>query len=312
MEKIKKDVRPYGECVECGKYGELTGEHIFAAWIGRHIHDTQEFTDSFLWTDQRFVRTRIDNRSERASEHGHANAKLAILCKACNNELGSALQDAVSAVMKPLLNGEQWWVSDKNRQLIASWISSFVMTRQFVHPELAAISSEQRLKFHTTRLPFENLSVWIAPFHGTESMASWYRGFYMNFLDVEETLVRIVKDPVVKNSFILVVTIGKLVFLVFGLADKTMGNMAGSLWIKAARCAESLGLTRLWPTYSAFPTVTPASLGDADLEQVALSFALAFDEGIGREQFIGAVRWTQASTLASRGRYVQEGNFDAR
>lgn len=143
-----------GYCIMCNlKKKPLTREHIFAAWIGRLGLGTQTNTHSYFNYAGEETRQVIPGK--------HADKKLPILCRDCNNVWGSGLQDDASGLLKPLIRGEWPSLSTADQLTIAKWATCYHYVREFLHPELVTSTRGERLRFYLTTTPPPGIRVWI-------------------------------------------------------------------------------------------------------------------------------------------------------
>lgn len=194
--------RPYDRefCVLCNEKKPLTGEHIFAAWIGKAIgYDSRKSSDIF-GLDQDLTYTPINEE--------HSQRKLRILCGDCNNHWGSDLQTATSKFLKPLLLGETFTLDNNECEILTRWVTCFVMVREFGHPTLVSITSQARKTFRDVFTIPEGTRIWIGRFDGVErNLTSWHRSLAWNMAAVA---------PEHPDTFFMLFAIAKVVIFVFG------------------------------------------------------------------------------------------------
>ncbi|MRW89243.1 hypothetical protein GJ699_04535 [Duganella sp. FT80W] len=196
-----------GNCIFCGEKRKLTGEHMFAHWVSKATSATN-YPDLQLT-----LRTRSGNSVARYDltsftsprNKGSVNFRLNILCDSCNSGWGSTLQDHTNQVLKPILNGGPLVLDDSGRELVAKWMTSFIMVRQFLHPELNSIPSESRLDFYRTQRPMTGLSVWVSKYDGDNSHECTYRALAI----ISETEAA----PISPNTGFVTMVMGNLIFL---------------------------------------------------------------------------------------------------
>lgn len=237
-------------CIFCGKNDYLTGEHLFAQWIGKALPPMYgPGTNVHLSTDKgeefEFV-----NLSERG---GHANARLNVLCEDCNSGWGSILQQQASNILKPILSEKRWRIANIDRSCIASWVTSFTMVRQFLHPTLAVLDAAQRKAFYDTKEPLEGLCLWVANFNGTRQLLStWYTGLAVN------------SEVTKPNMFLVALTMGNLLFFSYGTgANVDLENQQEEIVGLKSRLIE-LGFIPVWPINSCSPIGEPLTLSDEE------------------------------------------------
>ena len=250
-------------CIFCGEYAYLTGEHMFAQWIGKALGQSLRGGTNFMLVTADGNEIEAIDLAERG---GHANARLNLLCEECNSGWGSILQNTASMVLKPLLKEGRWRVSSEECSCIASWVTSFAMVRQFLHPRLVVMGAVERKLFFETKAPMKNISVWVAEFEGSNQLATWYSGLVYPIT---------LREP---NVFLMVFTMGSFVFVSYGMnSSVNPDELTEDLRCLSARLIE-LGLVPVWPTKPQPPLSAPLRLTDEDYRELAplLKRALEF------------------------------------
>jgi hypothetical protein len=158
-------------CIFCNQlHEELTSEHVFADWIGRCIGYTSKYSAAELITPNKHQRT--------LTPGNHAEQTLKILCAKCNNQWGGNLQSKTAAILKPFIMRPESWrrLSQKERTQVTRWLISFIMVRQFVHPELVTFTIDDRLHFRKTSTIPAGTHAWLGRFGGTRNnLSTWHR-----------------------------------------------------------------------------------------------------------------------------------------
>ena len=306
-----------GKCIFCGNVEKMTGEHLFARWTSKAVGavNRSEFTATLKMRD--YVRVdKFDMMAfKREQDIGHANVKLNVMCADCNNVWGSGIQDRASSTLKPLLTSDIWGMSDLHREQIATWITSFIMVSQYIHPEIVCIHEDERSEFRTTTTPPRGLSVWIARYDGGNSYESRLRSF--GFLDNS------FMGPQLPNSCLTTMALGSLIFFVYytsiestgrqytlpNLHSITLHNMMsvssgrrkitpnpGFVWphnhpdfpIFFEReywpihdLLAEIGMDQIWPTFELFPTASKRALNHQDYMELndLVSLSLKNEDG---------------------------------
>lgn len=152
----------------CGSQEPLTGEHVYAAWIGRCLKFKSERSRYYLSLNGVV--------EDHEVESDFANNKLKVLCAECNNIWGSDLQDKYAQKLKAHLRGEVKFFNQDEIYTLAEWAALFQMIRQYVHPTLLSIPSETLREFRKTKKLPEGLYIWIAGQNSAKhEVRSWYR-----------------------------------------------------------------------------------------------------------------------------------------
>lgn len=202
-----------GTCIFCGTVEMMTGEHIFANWTSKAVRPDNHTHAALTYRYKGEIRKEtIDLTKFKGDRNiGHANMRLYVLCEECNSGWGSSLQEETSKVLKPVLDGSTWHLSNRERETVAKWLTSLIMVRQYLHPELKAIGEEVCREFFRARVPMTGLSVWVARYGGSNSHECRYRGHVMTTSSSP--------NPVSPNTCSLACVIGNLIFFVFWSSD---------------------------------------------------------------------------------------------
>ena len=207
-----------GTCIFCGRVEMMTGEHIFAFWTNTAVKPPYEQYSKVIYRQQGHVKEEIVDLSFKGERNrGHANMRLNVLCKECNNGWGSDLQDSVSAVLKPVLKEEAWQLTDEDREKVAKWLTSFIMVRQYLHPQAVAIDNERCRDFYRTRAPLSGVSARVARYSGENSHNSRYRNIAGG--DAYFSRPNSISAPETNHSCMLTAALGNLIFFVFWSSD---------------------------------------------------------------------------------------------
>lgn len=239
-------------CIFCGENKPLTGEHIFAAWIARAINYSSKQTSWSLRLGDDYQSTLLDC--------DHAQSTLQILCNVCNNEWGSDIQDSSSKILKTLIAGNWKILTDSQRKQMAKWVTSFVMVREFVHPELLTMDVNTRKKFRDDYTIPEGTRIWISPFEGkNRNLTSWQRAFAWNLVAV---------PPKNRDTYFMLFSISKILVLVFGSSSPELKHWDDIHIWTMNKFIKSIGMVNVWPIESAFEKTKPPSLSDADFDKI--------------------------------------------
>lgn len=241
-------------CIFCGERDYLTGEHLFASWISKVIpHSLGPGMNTSLITNK----SREFKSFDLSQQGGYANARMNLLCEKCNSGWGSILQQQTSLILKPIIAEGRWKISSRDCLCIASWVTSFVMVRQFLHPTLAVLDSTQRKLFCDTKKPLESLSLWVAQFDGTrQQLSTWYTG------------VSTKSDPTKPDMFLVALTMGNLIFAAYGTGSNVdLGDLQEEIGGLRSRLIE-IGFVPVWPLDPRPPISNPLIFTDTEYKNL--------------------------------------------
>lgn len=107
-------MRELDQCIFCGN-SDMTEEHLIAAWVLRAFVRQRKPKTGLSAT---FV---SDDQMRLHAEEPTSTAK--VVCRSCNNEWLSGIDNAAANVLKPLIRGEQTVIlDDKGQSAFAAWI----------------------------------------------------------------------------------------------------------------------------------------------------------------------------------------------
>lgn len=86
--------------------------------------------------------------------------KLRMVCAKCNNGWMSRLQNKVKGRLLPFIQGRYAILSDADHRLLAAWSIMFTMVIEFIDPDTAAITPEERRNFSQIAVPNNRWAVW--------------------------------------------------------------------------------------------------------------------------------------------------------
>jgi hypothetical protein len=158
-----------GFCIFCGGV-PLTREHIWADWFRAYLPRTLPFYHS-----SRIVLNE-DNSQTRTSKKisgDPKSRKLRIVCKKCNNEWMSDLQNATKPILIPLLRGRQITLSEPRQRQLATWVATTVICAEYLQPASVAMPVTGRRWLFTNRTPPDNMRIWIGNFDRQNWKADW-------------------------------------------------------------------------------------------------------------------------------------------
>lgn len=106
--------RELSECIFCGD-SDMTEEHLIAAWVLRAFHRQRKpdpgFSGSFVGPSEMRL----------SPEEPILTAK--VVCRSCNNEWLSVIDNAAAEVLKPLIRGDDTVTLHRDGQSVfAAWI----------------------------------------------------------------------------------------------------------------------------------------------------------------------------------------------
>jgi len=170
------------ECIFCGAWENLTGEHVFAEWlapylpkIGRTGHTATKTLRVLDASSLKVIRDTHFARKGTLHKRGPLkNQTLKIVCARCNTGWMSMLQGQVKPILLPILEGG--WpgeIAAWERRILAAWAAMFTMVVEFSDLDTQVTPFEDRERLRLTLEPPDGWYIWI----GLHAGPLWTSGF---------------------------------------------------------------------------------------------------------------------------------------
>jgi hypothetical protein len=166
MAKPKKQPNPPRKCIFC-KGTPISREHVFAAWMEPYLPDPKGDHPHNL----RLTRIHAGKFEPGKVSSGQFNRpgpmrskKLKVACEPCNNGWMSVLQKTAKPILLPFILGEWPHLASAEQQILAAWITMFVMVLEKSLEPVETITPEERRTFkeqEEKRGPPKNWFIWI-------------------------------------------------------------------------------------------------------------------------------------------------------
>lgn len=160
--------KPPGRCIFCGK-GDLTKQHLFPQWLQQIAaaagpNHAIEFSGEVMHPDG-ILRT---HKSETVRQGPTHTAKLRVVCRRCNNEWMSRLEERVKPLVTALVTGSPTTITRTQRKNLAAWITMVAAVSEYYSPKAVILPQVFRTRFMNTQAPSRALSVWIGNYSGKQ------------------------------------------------------------------------------------------------------------------------------------------------
>ena len=242
--------RSLESCIFCGKPEKLTGEHVFADWIGG------VWNGGNLTRTDRSLALRGGKPVTTSITQRHEDEKLNVLCHGCNSVWGSRKQSTAKRHIAPLILGQWPRMNEDAKRIIAWWATSFAMVREFMHPELVVTSQLAREDFRRTYSPPPGWRIWMRPYEG-------YRHLESRHLALE-----VLGGAGVPNVLLQQFVAGKIVFVVFGPISSDLSSYTSTPSHCLANALIYHRFVEIYPTHKFFQKVPPRPIGDDEYENL--------------------------------------------
>lgn len=170
MHIVKRPHNPPRKCLFCGGK-PISKEHLFSDWISALVPRTAERHTQFIATIQEIGSKPLEAVPTKR-EGDILSRRLKVVCRKCNNEWMSGIDDRARPLLGRLILGHTHCVSQKEQGAILDWIVLKTIVGEHDDPRTAAISKEEAHEFYRTRKRPSNWRCWIASYNGNE----WSQG----------------------------------------------------------------------------------------------------------------------------------------
>jgi hypothetical protein len=149
-------------CRFCGRT-DLTREHIWPRWLRKYLKydDTGHHGHGTGGVEMQGRIGTLHPNSVRFRTGDIRSRKVRLVCRKCNSEWMSRLQQKAKPLLLPLIRGEWIDLSANDQKIISSWAIMFTMVIELLDPRTDAHSFDQRNEFSKTSEPPPGWFIWI-------------------------------------------------------------------------------------------------------------------------------------------------------
>ncbi len=214
--KRRRNIKPQGSCIFCGKINALTREHVFPLWMHSHLpkgadvyrrEATRSLTNMPLSTPMCV---------SAPLRGGPQITTASVVCAHCNNTWMSSLEQQARPLLIPLVQGKAYFFNARNLKELASWIALKVIVLQHHEPPAIIYDEDERKSFFDSKIPSERMNIWLAR-HNSRSWECAYTshssGVFMKEKEGEQ------EDFNSPNIQTLTLGMGKLAIFVISVPD---------------------------------------------------------------------------------------------
>jgi hypothetical protein len=223
-------------CIFCEGAGPMSGEDVISKWIGKELRRNNRPFQGY--------------QAERGGGPGQPHIyttnlleiKSNVVCKRCNNEWMSALEEDVKPIIIRMLHGWPRRLTQRQQQIIAAWVIMKLMVAEYAYEgstEFYFTQAERAAMMKERAIP-DQTSVWL--------------GFYYDDSDptvdhdtaalIGHKHLRLSSSGVVASGYGAAFVVGRLVAHV--ICHRFPGHIAARLVLSIDRQFESIFL-RVWP-----------------------------------------------------------------
>lgn len=260
-------------CAFCGiplTNRNISKEHIWAKWIGKHI--PKEFTHTrhtatihispINQGNHPATEPIIHAKHSRRPGDSHSQT-LRIVCRACNNGWMSRIQDRAKPWLIPFTRREWPDLPPEAIEPIAAWACLLTMVVEFMNPGTMSNRPSDRRLFMERMSPPPNWTILVGRYAG-----EFWRGAFNHFGLESDRIVDLSK-PIPPASALSVsfkrqsttFCLGSLAFFAHSSHDAIPTN--------EDEIAEAIDFRILWPSRNVAVTCPATVWGDADIDGIS-------------------------------------------
>lgn len=207
--------------------------------------------------------------------------KIKCVCKKCNNEWMSRLQEDAKPFLVPMLRGNVVQLHKKAQTLVAGWVTMMVMVAEHLNDEMVAVPLSDRQFLRCTKRPPDHWRIWIGRHHRNIHPLFNHNVLALTQKEIEGVTSGLMSDPSTQTSTIC---LGK--HLVIYVMSSTAVWGIVRRWKIDPRVSRNL--TQVWPIRKSVVAWPPSStLTDAGLDLLAQQFFRAVTR---QAKLIGVIR----------------------
>jgi hypothetical protein len=168
MKKLRLPT-PSRRCIFCNVSG-VTVEHVWPKWLRAFVPAMANHHHSMtgIWDQGQVATSNIRMWSGDAQSRG-----IKAVCRDCNNEWMSKLEELAKPILVPLLTGSLTILPADHQTLLATWATMHIMVAEHFAPERLAITDHDKHLFYLVRKPLPNWRIWIGNYIRGKWLGQW-------------------------------------------------------------------------------------------------------------------------------------------
>ena len=252
-------------CIFCGSQ-PTTREHVWADWLKQYIPKTS-VNYSYLSATSHKTHTEYTRKTVGGDLRSR---RLQVVCQPCNNGWMSLLQERAKPLLLPLLKGEITVFDVNQQQVLAAWISMFVMVAEHFDPnKVVSPLPERQILMNEKRTP-PNWNIWFGDLDQNSDWPALLNHFAVP-ISTPEHIPEIMSNGFPRpNTQTMTFRVGRLYVHVRSSVTDIFEN-----W----RFARPNLLAQIWPIRRNLIAWPPRiALSGRDADAICASFKVASDE----------------------------------
>jgi hypothetical protein len=159
-------------CAFCPNKSNITGEHIWSAWIGEILPTTRYVYRRDEGIEKEWSSTKIDQKTN-------------VVCKSCNETWMSNLEGRVKLLAAPLIrDGAPTTLAQEDQLLLAAWaFKHAVISNHGVLEGEPMYTQSERQQFRLSLAVPQHVHIWIAAFQGRSRFSGKFDSRYIRSTD---------------------------------------------------------------------------------------------------------------------------------
>ncbi len=241
---------------------------MWADWLHNYIPRPR--TQHILMSST-FYPDRSEVEKKRRTGDPHSR-KIKCVCRPCNNEWMSGMQEKVKPYLSPILENRSIILRRNAKSAISSWVVMMIMVSEYINRDMIAIPSSDRIWFKENQRPPFHWRIWIG--HHSAQNHELFSHSVLTLASEEEVKRAGPNAANESNSHSTTILLGDHLLIHAMSSSVASGRRFIRRWKHPAEIAP--GLIPIWPTSNvpiAWPPALPyRGLNDAGIRLLANDF----------------------------------------
>jgi hypothetical protein len=169
MKKMKRQ----RTCIFCNKKGDISKEHFWPQWLGKYFPQTssERYISEFFEGEAKAPKL-LQNRTERQGKV--ITKKIRVVCKQCNNEWMSAVEEKVKPIIVSILEGSSHKLNRDQIATLSFWATVKAIVGEHAEDKMALTPSTERYLIYKHHTIPDYFRIFLG-MHASETKAAYSR-----------------------------------------------------------------------------------------------------------------------------------------
>lgn len=160
-------------CVFCGG-SDLSGEHLWSKWTHDLLPESRKsYYEEWAGENIPGEIAPSETHSVRSKPFAIKHMKVPVVCRRCNNEWMSSIEQKARPFLTPLITGQPVTLDQSAQRSVAEWVALKVMVYEQQFTEAAVVPGQDRDLFKALRVIPRSFKIWVA---AHDSKTRWRSG----------------------------------------------------------------------------------------------------------------------------------------